>query len=411
MAYGVMRNADRVYEDELDVEYKYESIFDVDKESRDEKTIFIAIPCYRDPELVATINSALLNAKNPKRIVIGVGLVYLKGDDKWWTPLLSNSQVKLDVKEANIKNIGLGNQRADANNFYNKEDYYLQIDAHMRFDMHWDDLLIHHYEGIKALGEEKPLITGYPRAYAPNTYDNVKGHYPYYNPKSKEDYFRQRRGHNNVPCFRFGLAPSLFFKNFGFPRHGDRDFTLFETLAFSVCLSPAQIFTEGKFVEEVPANRAIKFFEEEQYYSILAYMKGYNFYVPRVTGIMHFYSEALGQVLLKREDRPHPEQDFTEEYGQESYAKHDSVKIVFDPLKKLKNTKRSFAEYETFARVDYSSRQLHAPVDKLVHNKITAFVNFATEVYTFSINDYIDWMYDTEYEWYEDVRRNEELDI
>jgi hypothetical protein len=407
MAYGMMRNAHNDFLTELDTEYLYDSVFDTSKNLRDSKTIFIAIPCYRDPEVLNTIKSAILNAKNPDRLVFGVGLVYLKGDEKWWEPLLSNPQVKLDVKEANVKNIGLGNQRADANSFYNKEDFYLQLDAHMRFDMYWDDLLIHHYNILKGLGEEKPLITGYPRSYAPNTYDNVLGHYPYYNPKSKEDYFRQRRGHNNIPCFRHGLKPARFFEEFGFPRHGDRIFTRFEALALSVAVSPAQIFTAGSFVTDVPANRKIMFFEEEQYYSILGWMKGYNFYVPRVTGIMHFYSEALGQVLLNRQDRPHPEYDFPDVFGPEQYQIKDACKVVFDPIKKLKNTKRSFSDYENFAGINYEARRINSPVNKMIHNSITEVVNFGAELYTYSTNDYIDWMYDADYPWYEDVQRNE----
>jgi hypothetical protein len=84
MAYGMMRNADRAFTNEMENEYRYESIFDSEKLNRDSKTIFIAIPCYRDSELTKTINSALLNAKNPERLVFGVGLIYKDGDEKYW---------------------------------------------------------------------------------------------------------------------------------------------------------------------------------------------------------------------------------------------------------------------------------------------------------------------------------------
>lgn len=406
MAYGTMQNADRVFTNELENEYRYDSIFDTKKEARNSKTIFIAIPCYRDDELVPTIESALLNAKNPERLAFGVGLIYKEEDKKYWEVFKDSKQVKIKAKEATAKNVGLGNQRADANAFYNGEDYFLQIDSHMRFDMHWDDLLIHHLENIKSLGEEKPLITGYPRSYAPDIYSSVAEHYPYYNPMSKEIYFRQRRGHNNIPVFRVGPAPAQFLKDYGFPRHGDRIFTLFETLAFSQTLSPAQIFTDGAYINDVPANRNIRFLEEEQYYSILSYMKGYNFYVPRVTGIMHYYSEAGGWQKLM--DRHHPIEDFPEDYNYEGYigAKDAGVEI-FNALRKIKGTPRSFEEYEKFAGVDYTNRRLIPPVNKIIHNKITEAVNFASEIYNYSINDYIDWMYDENYLWYNDVKNNE----
>lgn len=408
MSYGLFRSHGIDNPNELQEVYLYDSKFDSKKEERLSKKIFIAIPCYRDEELLPTIESALLNAKNPERIIFGIGLVHKEDDEKWWEPLLSNPNVKIKAQLIAEDTVGLGNQRADANSLYDGEDYYLQIDSHMRFDMHWDDLLIHHYENVKALGDPKPIITGYPRAYAPDTFPSVRGAYPYYNPMSKETYYRQRRGHNNVPCFRPGRTAANFMKEFGFPRHGDRSFSLFETLALAVCVSPAQIFTEGAFVTEVPANRKIRFLEEEQYYSILAFMQGYNFYVPRVTGLMHYYSEAEGQVLI--EARPHPLQDFPEAFSYESYVdERYGGRGIFDTLMEMSGTPRSFADYEAFARVDYQNKRLIAPVNRVISNKITEAVNFATEIYEYSINDYIDWMYDKDYDWYEDVQRNEGL--
>jgi hypothetical protein len=407
MAYNMMKNADRAFTNELENVYLYDSIFDSNKIDRDNSTVFVAIPCYKDEELVPTIDSIYLNAKNPERVFVGVGLAYSKEEPKFWKDLTKKyKNVKIVEKEALPENIGLGNQRADANTLFDNQDYYLQIDAHMRFDMHWDDLLIHHYQNLIALGEPKPLITGYPRAYAPATYSFVEGAYPYYNPMSKEHYFRQRRGHNDVPCFRVGLEPAQFFKEIGFPRHGDRIFTKFEAIALANTVSPAQIFTAGAFVKEVPANRDIKFLEEEQYYSILAFMKGYNFYVPRVTGVMHFYTEALSQVLI--ENRKHPVLDFPDTFRASSYpdSKKGALKI-FTALQKLKGTSRSFSDYEKFAGVDYENRRLIAPVNKILHNRITEAINFSTEIYEYSVNDYIDWMYDAEYLWREDVRRNE----
>jgi len=408
MSYGAMKNADRVFLNEAEEVYKYESIFDSNKDARDNKTIFIAIACYRDPELVPTIKSAILNAKNPDRLHFGVAIIYKAGDDKWWEALSKYPNVKLDVKEGNFDNTGLGRQRADANALFNDEDYFLQLDAHMRFDVHWDDLLIHHLEGIKALGEEKPLITGYPRAYAPDIYSDVKGAYPYFNPVSKENYFRQRRGHNNVPCFRLGKHPARFFEQMGFPRHGDRVFTLFETLALATTVSPAQIFAEGRYVKDVPANKDIRFLEEEQYYAILSYMQGYNFYTPRVTGIMHYYSEAEGQVLLQPGARPHPMDDYPEAYDHNSYREENLGGVgVFEKLQNLSGTPRSFADYESFAKIDYQERRYTGPVNEIRHNKVTEYVNFASQIYAYSINDYIDWMYNPDYEYYQDVQRNE----
>ena len=78
MAYNMMKNADRAFTNELENEYLYKSIFDSGEKERNSKTVFVAIPCYRDEELVATIDSIYLNAKNPERIFVGVGLAHKK---------------------------------------------------------------------------------------------------------------------------------------------------------------------------------------------------------------------------------------------------------------------------------------------------------------------------------------------
>ena len=395
------------YYNELEYAYRYDSFFDIDPNNRDSKTIYVAIPVYRDPEVVATVHSIYLNAKNPERVFVGIGLIYNDFDEEYWKELEQYPNVKINIQKSTIETIGLGRQRETANSFYNKENYYLQTDAHMRFDMHWDDLYIHQLENLKTLGDPKPLITGYPRGYCPDGPYNVEGMYPYFNPMSKELYFREQSGSTRVPCLRTGTNPPKFFKESGFPRHGDRHFSKGETLALSNTLSPAQIFTDGSFVKDVPANPNIRFLEEEQYYAILSYMKGYNFYVPRVTPIMHFYTNHGEQVLISR---PHPQQEFPDAFDIDSYDPDNLGGIqIFNKLKSMKNTTRSFKDYENFANIDYDRRVLIAPVDRIYQNKITAAINFISELDLWCDTDYSNWMYDDSYEFYDDVVRNEKL--
>jgi hypothetical protein len=390
---------------ELDNVYKYESFFDVYRDGRDSKTIFVAIPCYRDDDLVETIESAIYNAKNPDRLFFGIGLVFGEDEKPYWEKLKKFKNIQISLKPINKENVGLGKQRADANSFYNKEDYFLQIDAHMKFDPHWDDLLINHLEGLKALGDDMPLITGYPIAYAPDEFPFVNEMYPFYNKKSKEIYFRGKEGFNRVPCMRpVSHAEPDFNKN-GFPRHGDREMAFAETIALASAISPAQIFADGKYIYDVPADPKLRFLEEEQYYSILSYMKGYTFYTPRITGIMHFYSQSAGQNLAHR---PHPETEFPELFAAESYWDSGlGGKELIEKLKKTKNAKRSFEDYEKLANISYKDKKIFAPVDEIKHNKITSYINFLTELYVYSTTDYDKWMYQPGYPWLENVLENE----
>lgn len=405
-----MANFNRVgpnqYQNEVESAYKYQSQHDVDS-GRDSKTIFIAIACYRDEEILPTVQSAILNAKNPDRLKFGISLIYKENVDfGFWGNLLDTPNVQASIKNSALENVGLGKQRAEANSFFNGEDYYFQIDAHMRFDLYWDDLLIHHLEGLKALGEKKPVVTGYPRGYAAEKVPFAVGFYPYFNKVTKEVYFKEHRGHNNVPCLRIGLDPVRFFRATGFTRHGDRRFTEFETISLSTAVSPAQLFADGSYLKDVPANPAIRFLEEEQYYTIRSWMMGYNFYVPRVTGVMHYYSQDdAGNVIT---NRPSPAEEYPEVFSQQSYFDQAlGGKEVILELANIKKPVRTFAEYESFAGIDYATRELKAPVDRMVSNEVTRQINFLTELYTYSTSDYISWFREHDYYWKADIERNE----
>jgi Glycosyltransferase (GlcNAc) len=394
------------YHDELEYAYMFDSEYDLDKESRFSKKIFVSIPCYRDTEIVDTVKSLYGNAKNPDRVFVGIGLIYKESDGEFWKELEEFPNVKIDVKVAAADVVGLGLQRQSSNAFYNKEDYFLQVDAHSRFDMHWDDLLIHQLENLKVLGDPKPVISGYPRPFAPDQVENVPNMYPYLNPLTKELYFRST-AENSVPSFRKGIDPIKFFQRSGFPRHGDRSFYKGETLALCKTISPGQIFADGKYIKDVPANPEIRFLEEEQYYAILTYMKGYNCYTPRITGVLHLYCSVGDDIIATR---PHPMDDFPNAFDFQSYDEDMLGGLeVFKKLQAMKNTPRSFKDYEDFSGVNYAKRKLPSPVDGIMQNKITAAVNFISELDLYADTDYTQWMYNPSYEFYHDVKRNENL--
>lgn len=394
------------HSDELEYTYMFDSKYDLDSDSRFSKKIFVSIPCYRDLEIVETIKSLYANAKNPDRVFVGVGLIYKESDGEFWKELKDFPNVKIDAKLASSDVVGLGMQRESSNSFYNKEDYFLQVDAHSRFDIYWDDLMIHQLENLKTLGDPKPVITGYPRPFAPDGIKTFKGFYPYLNPLTKELYFRSAV-ENAIPCFRRGIQPINFFKDKGFPRHGDRSFFKGETLALAQTISPGQIFADGKYIKDVPANPIIRFLEEEQYYAILTYMKGYNCYTPRITGVMHLYCNVGDENITTR---PHPADDFPNAFDMQSYDEDALGGIeVFKKLQAIKNTPRSFSDYENFAGVNYAKRKLPSPVDGLVQNNLTAAINFISELDLYADTDYSQWMYNPTYEFYEDVQRNENI--
>jgi len=126
-------------------------------------SVFIQIPSYHDYELGRTIRDAMNKSSGENQINFGVHLSYYKNNDIN-IPNLNN--IKIEISKA-PNNLGQGTSRHIANEFYDGEDYYLQIDSHTRFEEGWDKSLIENYNFYKDLGLN-PVISCYPGAYEYN---------------------------------------------------------------------------------------------------------------------------------------------------------------------------------------------------------------------------------------------------
>jgi len=142
-------------------------------------SIFVQIPAYRDWELSKTVEHAIQKASGNNKISFGIhNCVIFPGEVPIPKSTVDWAQIKYKESIA-PKNIGVNKSRYIANEFYDGEDYYLQIDSHMRFSNNWDETLIVTINKYKELGISKPLITQYPPNYGYNdnfneTYDSVE---------------------------------------------------------------------------------------------------------------------------------------------------------------------------------------------------------------------------------------------
>lgn len=126
-----------------------------------EATIFINIASYRDRELPRTIASALSRARHPERLRFGICWQYDEATAHDLDPYLDDERVSID-RVAYAESHGCTWARSRASRFFDDEDYYLQIDAHMRFAEGWDDALV---AMIRDIAAAKPLLTVYPHGY------------------------------------------------------------------------------------------------------------------------------------------------------------------------------------------------------------------------------------------------------
>ena len=136
--------------------------------------IFVSIIAYRDPELVPTLVSLLGRAAHPERIVAGV---VWQGDDT--DELDCGVLKKLDALVASlpaggptIRQVRLSHLDARGpcyaralaqERLFGHEDFFLQIDSHMRFSQAWDRSLIQQWT---LCATDKAIITTYPPPYA-----------------------------------------------------------------------------------------------------------------------------------------------------------------------------------------------------------------------------------------------------
>ena len=222
--------------------------------------IFVQIAAYRDPQLLPTIYSCLMKADNPKRINFGVVEQTLPDD-----PIVNFPQQckHRRIHVADCK--GVCYARHLANQFYDREDYYLQIDSHTRFDQGWDTALI---KQLNETTKPNPVFTMYPSGW-------------HLDPAGKD--VIEHNASNVTICSGFRADGSVILEPRGMP----------EKRAMNArFLAGGFIFTTGDFVENVKDDPRIYWIGEELLLSVQAFTHGYDILNPAYCPIYHFYTRT-----------------------------------------------------------------------------------------------------------------------
>ncbi len=134
-------------------------------------SIFVQIACYNDLELLETIKDVLDKSSENNDLHFGIHNCFFEEnphDESFMRSELDklNRKYKLSIQHSKFPdNIGVGLGRYIANQFYDDEDFYMQIDSHMMFMYKWDQVLIGLLNEAKKAGIEKPLISDPTNAY------------------------------------------------------------------------------------------------------------------------------------------------------------------------------------------------------------------------------------------------------
>ncbi|WP_349370859.1 GlcNAc-transferase family protein [Salinarimonas sp.] len=128
-----------------------------------EGRIFVSIAAFRDPECQKTLVELFEKAARPERISVGLVWQHDPVEDAAYFDLQPARrdqvrEMRLDWRDS----LGVCWARFLAQAMWRGEEFYLQIDSHMKFEAGWDEILI---EDLRACPSDKPLLTMTPPPY------------------------------------------------------------------------------------------------------------------------------------------------------------------------------------------------------------------------------------------------------
>ena len=320
--------------------------FKIPPKSNPNKLIFVNLASYRDPECYKTIQSLIMNSYNWKNLRIVVCEQNSEEDIPYnylLDPIYNNiiNVIKLSYKEAR----GPTYARYLIQQQYNKEEYYLQIDSHTRFEKFWDLKLINTLNNLP----DKSCLT----QYLPNYLLN--------DTKPRE----QIRGSLNVSqiCSLDGFtritSPHLPILEYNSP---------FKSNGWSGCFS----FSKGDICNDAPIDCYTPdvFFGEEMDICLRLFTRGWNFYSPEYpiayTNFNRQYRETFWEkkglgydknITLCSRLRIHYRLGTLPTYLKNKIENECPELLIKKNLFKLGN-KRSLEDYQNLIRFKFSTEEI-----------------------------------------------------
>jgi glycosyltransferase involved in cell wall biosynthesis len=295
--------------------------------------IFVQIASYRDPQLIPTLKSMIENAKNPKKLIIGICRQY-HPDDKFdvLDEYKNDKRFRVtDVLYSESK--GVCWARNQVQQLYGGEEYTLQIDSHMRFEKNWDETFIKMIKQLQKKGFEKPLLTGYVSSFNPENDPEQRIREPW-----------------RMAFDRFIPEGAVFFLPESIPGWQD----LKEPVPARF-YSAHFCFTLGKFSVEVQHDPEFYFHGEEISIAVRAFTHGYDLFHPHKVAIWHEYTRK-GRTKQWDDDKEWGIKNSTSHKKNRQLFGMDGEEITMDFSKYGFGTERSLKDYEIYSGLLFSKR-------------------------------------------------------
>jgi hypothetical protein len=289
--------------------------------------IFVSIAAYRDPELVATITDCLGKARHPERLRFGV--CWQHGDEEQHPGFADDDRFRL-IDAHWRESRGPCWARAEIMRLWDGEDFYFQIDSHMRFADEWDVTLLRQAE---LSGSETPVLTSYCPGFTPGQGRLSEG-------PMRIDFVRFEA--DAIPAFIPGHIEDW--------RSHDRPLRA-RFLAAGFCFAP------GAFVEKVPYDPDVYFLGEEISLAIRAYTNGFDLYHPTEPIVWHEYGR--GARIKHWDDHTAGNGMDTEWWQLDAQSRARVSSFLTEPFvgRYGCGTERTFADYEAYAGLSFAARR------------------------------------------------------
>ena len=297
--------------------------------------IFVQIASYRDPQLIPTLKSMIENAKNPKKLIIGICRQY-HPDDKFdvLDEYKNDKRFRVtDVLYSESK--GVCWARNQVQQLYGGEEYTLQIDSHMRFEKNWDETFIKMIKQLQKKGFEKPLLTGYVSSFNPENDPEQRIREPW-----------------RMAFDRFIPEGAVFFLPESIPGWQD----LKEPVPARF-YSAHFCFTLGKFSVEVQHDPEFYFHGEEISIAVRAFTHGYDLFHPHKVAIWHEYTRK-GRTKQWDDDKEWGIKNSTSHKKNRQLFGMDGEEITMDFSKYGFGSERSLKDYEIYSGLLFSKRAI-----------------------------------------------------
>lgn len=290
------------------------------------KTIFVSIASYRDPELAFTVDTLFEKAKYPHKIKV----VVCQQDEP--EKFINFDKINRNIHTLNfhyVKSEGVCWARHKINSEYQHEDYFLQIDSHVAMEEYWDELITNEIVSAQTISKnQKVLLSAYPAGY--DVIDNQRVFDHKISAKSvlRTDqifrYVNAQGGGINIT----GIPVSSPYVNAGF------------------------MFGVGSFITDCAYDPEIYFEGEELLNTLKAYTHGYDLFNPSVHICWHCYKKWDEDGRKRWGYLHHREEDDSQRtirHWQRNYQAIEKLNKIFQgEMPQELGTVRTINEYESY---------------------------------------------------------------